>query len=249
MSDRLAAKVAIITGAAGDQGAAEARRFVAEGAAVLLTDIRDEAGAAVAEAIGPGAAYEHLDVTEADDWAAAVARCVESFGPPSILVNNAGVLRAAPLLGVSLADMRHSLDVNVIGALLGMQAVAPEMAGAGGGSIINIASINGLRASAMTAAYSASKFALRGLSLTAAVELGALGIRVNTVCPGAIDTDMTRNAFADPDGRARWFAALPVPRIGRPEEVADLVVFLASDESRYCTGADFVIDGGKLAAG
>ena len=249
MSGRLAGKVAIISGAARGQGEAEARRFAAEGAAVLIGDLRDELGAAVARSVGSAVRYVHLDVTRPDDWAHAVAACIESFGPPTILVNNAGIITTAALEDIDVDEARHLLDTNLFGALLGMQAVVPSMAAAGGGSIVNVASINGMRASARTAVYSASKFALRGLSLAAAIELGGRGIRVNCVCPGAIDTEMTRGSFVDPDARARWFAALPMGRIGEPAEVADLVLFLASDESSYCTGSEFVIDGGKLATG
>ena len=249
MGDRLAGRTAIVSGAARGQGEAEARLFVSEGANVVLLDVLVEQGEAVAASLGDAALFVRTDVTEAAGWAAAVQACTERFGPPTVLVNNAGILTAALVRDLALDDLRTIVDTNVYGALLGIQAVIGPMAGAGGGSIVNISSVNGIRSTSYTAAYSMTKAALRALTQSAALELGADGIRVNSVHPGAIDTDMLRNAGGTPEQAAQWYAALPIQRVGQPAEVAELVLFLASDASSYCTGSEFVVDGGKLVSG
>ncbi|MFR9731198.1 glucose 1-dehydrogenase [Saccharopolyspora sp. MS10] len=242
---RLNGKVAIITGAAGGQGAAAARRFVAEGARVLLADVADETGAAVAAELGAAARYRHLDVGTAADWAAAVRVAEQEFGPVSVLVNNAGILHLAPIAETDPADYERVLRTNQLGTFLGMRAVLSSMPG--GGSIVNVSSVEGLAGMPGTIAYSASKFAIRGMTKVAALELGARGIRVNSVHPGVIDTDMVRAAAGTAlHGFAK--SRLALGRLGRAEEIAELVLFLASDESSYCTGAEFVADGGATAA-
>ena len=244
---RLDGKVAIISGGARGQGEAQARRFVAEGASVLLGDVLDDQGQAVADDLGDAAAYRHLDVREEAGWAAAVDEAVERFGSVTVLINNAGILRVVPLEYLTVDEFRELIDVNQIGTFLGMRSVIPAMRAAGGGSIVNTSSVAGLRGEAYFGAYGATKWAIRGMTKTAALELGRAGIRVNSVHPGGIDTPMIQRDDIDQSQAQAIYAPLPVPRAGTPEEVADLMVFLASDESSYCTGAEFVIDGGMTA--
>jgi 3alpha(or 20beta)-hydroxysteroid dehydrogenase len=240
VTGRLDGKVALISGAARGQGAAEARLFAAEGARVVLGDILDEEGAAVAAEIGAAARYVHLDVTDEAQWAAAVAAAEEAFGPVTVLVNNAGILHFGALHKTSLEDFERVMRINVTGVFLGMKSVTASMAGAGGGSIVNVSSTAGLVGLPFVGAYVASKWAVRGLSKTAAIDLGHKGIRVNSIHPGGIDTPMV--AGTPPD--APFYKRLPVPRMGAPEEVAAAVLFLASDESSYIAGAELAIDGG-----
>ena len=244
---RVDGKVALISGAARGQGEADARLLAAEGAKVVIGDVLDEQGAAVATSIGDAARYHHLDVRRADDWQRVVAFAVSTFGRLDVLVNNAGIIKVGSIVELTVEDYLEVFEVNQLGCFLGMKAAIPAMRVAGGGSIINISSVGGLRGRPMTAAYAATKFAIRGMTKCAALEVGHDGIRVNSVHPGSIDTDMTRGAeFADIDKQA-YHAALPIPRVGTPEDVAQVVLFLASDDSRYCTGAEFVVDGGQTA--
>jgi 3alpha(or 20beta)-hydroxysteroid dehydrogenase len=241
---RLAGRVAIVTGAARGQGAAAAELFVAEGARVVLTDVAAEAGAATAARLGEAARFEPLDVRDEAGWASVVAAATGAFGPPTVLVNNAGVLPVGRIEDVEVESYRTTFDVNVLGAVLGIRAVAPAMRAAGGGSIVNTSSIAGMQGVRGLSAYSMSKFALRGLTRSAAAELGRDGIRVNSVHPGPIDTDMVAS-FKDES----LVAERPIPRYGSAEEVARVVLFLASDESSFVTGSEYVVDGGALAAG
>ena len=243
---RLDGKVAIVTGAARGQGEAEARLFAAEGAQVIVADILDELGGAVAADIGDAARYVHLDVTAEHDWEAAIATCSEHFGPPSVLVSNAGIFDIVPIVFCSLEQFRRVLDVNLIGTFNGIRAITPSMAAAGGGSIIVIGSAQALRAAQGLLAYVASKFAVRGLAKVAALELGGLGIRVNCIHPGAIDTEMIHRPEIDAVQQEKTFRALPLGRGGTVGDVAPLALYLASDESAYVTAADFVVDGGLL---
>jgi 3alpha(or 20beta)-hydroxysteroid dehydrogenase len=239
MSGRLAGKVALITGAARGIGAATARRFAAEGAEVVVTDRRDELGQQVAdEVLGR---YSPLEVTSEEDW----ARVVAANGPIDILVNNAGIMRIAPLLETDLDTFRKVVDTNLVSAFLGIKAVAPHMPR--GGSIINFSSPQGLEGRHGMSAYTASKFGVRGLTRTAAMELGPLGIRVNAVVPGPTRTPMTaRKGWTDADYDAAY-GGYPLGRMGSPEEIASVCLFLASDDAAFCTGSDFVVDGGVLA--
>jgi 3alpha(or 20beta)-hydroxysteroid dehydrogenase len=237
---RLAGKVAIISGAARGQGAAEARLFAAEGARVLLADVLDDDGEAVAAEIGDGAAYTHLDVTDEAQWHAAVALAEDRFGPVNVLVNNAGILHFQAVHKTDADDFDRVMRVNVRGVFLGMKSVTDTMTRAGGGSIVNISSTAGLQGLPYVAAYVASKWAVRGLTKAAAIDLGHKGIRVNSVHPGGIDTPM----IAGTSGDAPFYKRLPVPRMGSADEVALAVLFLASDESSYIAGAELAIDGG-----
>ncbi len=244
---RLAGKVAVISGAARGQGEAEARLFVAEGASVVLGDVLDAEGEAVAADLGASAVYRHLDVTSPDDWAAAVARAEERFGPVTVLVNNAGIIAANPIETCTLDEFRRVLDVNLVGQFLGIKAVLASMGRAGGGSIVNVSSTSGYVARHGLPAYVTSKFGIRGLTRAAAVELGAKGIRVNSVHPGAVDTPMVRLPGVPAGQLEAAFAAYPLGRIGQPIDIARLVLWLASDDASYSTGAEFVADGGMLA--
>jgi 3alpha(or 20beta)-hydroxysteroid dehydrogenase len=244
---RLDGKVAVITGAARGQGAAEARLFVAEGARVMLADVLDPEGEALAKELGAAARYRRLDVSLEEDWDAAVAATLEAFGRLDCLVNNAGILRVAPLAACSREEFEHVLSVNLVGAFLGIRAVMEPMVSSGGGSIVNVSSVLGFAATAGHAAYAASKFGLRGLTKAAAAELGPRGIRVNSMHPGVTDTPMNRApelASVDWDGIV---AGLPLPRQGTAEDMAKLALFLCSDDSAYSTGSEFVADGGLLA--
>lgn len=246
---RLDGKVALITGAAQGQGAAEACRFAAEGARVVVADVQEHRGRMVAHEIGAAAMFAPLDVTDPGQWDQAVRATVGAFGRLDVLVNNAGIAVPPVLLeALSLEDHRRILAVNLDGVLLGMRAVVPAMRASGGGSIVNVSSIDGLVGVAGMASYAASKFGVTGLTRTAALELGRFGIRVNSIHPGVIASPMVEQAPAEVRARLeRLMARQPIPRMGTPAEVANLALFLASDESSYCTGAQFVIDGGHLA--
>lgn len=240
---RLDGKVAIITGGARGQGAAHARFFAGLGARVLLGDVLDDDGREVASSLGEAGRYRHLDVTSEADWSAAVEEASATFGGVDILVNNAAVHHVARIEDESPETFERFLRINLVGPFLGTQAVLPAMRARGGGSIVNISSTAGLKGYPGHGAYGASKWGLRGFTKVAAVELGAYGIRVNSVHPGPIRTDMMPQ---DQASLARY-QLLPLRRHGEPEEVSELVAFLASDASSYMTGTELVIDGGSTA--
>lgn len=242
---RLDGKVAIVTGAAQGQGAAHACRFVAEGASVVLGDVDEADGTALAAELGRAARFVRLDVADEESWRAALHLACAELGPPTVLVNNAGIVEFTSLLEQPREAFQRLLDVNLVGPWLGIKTVAPAMAAAGGGSIVNICSTAALEGYFGVGAYVASKWGLRGLTKSAAMELGPLGIRVNAVHPGAIATAMLRG---DPNDESR-FSGQPIARAGRPEEVTNMVVYLASDEASFSTGGDFVVDGGATAGG
>src|SRR5215813_7330845 len=250
---RLDGKVALITGGARGMGKSHARHFVAEGAKVVLGDVLDDKGKELAAELGEdNCRYVHHDVTSEAEWAAAVAATTDAFGTLNVLVNNAGVLAHKKIADMTLAEFRRVIDVNLIGEWLGVKTVIEPMTRACGGSIINISSVEGFTGAAGMSAYSASKFGIRGITRSAAQELGKLGIRVNSVHPGGIMTTMTATAFESfgdlsAEVGAGFLRSLPIPRFAKSAEVSPLVVYLASDESSYCTGSEFVVDGGMLA--
>lgn len=248
MSKDLAGKAALVTGAARGLGAEIVGRMVAAGALVTAADKRVDPGAAVAAEAG--AQFVEFDATDAHQWSAAVASAAEAGGGRlDILVNNAGIMRVAPILDCDPADFRKVVETNLVGTFLGIQAVAPTMASGGGGSIVNLGSPSGFEGTAGMPAYSTSKWGIRGLTRTAALELADSGIRVNSVVPGPLRTAMTRRpGWEDEDYERHYGATVPLRRMADLGEVADLVIWLASDQASYCTGADFVADGG-LSAG
>ncbi len=239
---RVAGKVAIITGGARGMGASHARLLAEEGAKVVIGDILDDEGEALAaelNATGDVARYVHLDVSQPDQWDAAVATATGEFGKLNVLVNNAGIVALGRLKNFDLAKWQRVIDVNLTGTFLGMRAAVEPMTAAGGGSIINVSSIEGLRGAAGVHPYVASKWAVRGLAKSAALELGPLNIRVNSIHPGFIRTPMTEQMPDD-------MVTVPLGRPGESSEVSTFVVFLASDESSYATGTEFVMDGGLV---
>jgi 3alpha(or 20beta)-hydroxysteroid dehydrogenase len=236
---RVDGKVTLISGGARGMGAAHARALVAEGGKVVIGDILDEEGKVLADELGDPARYVHLDVTDAEQWDDAVKVAVDSFGGLTALVNNAGVVALGKIGKFDMAKWQHVIDVNLTGTFLGMQAVVEQLKAAGGGSIINVSSIEGLRGAPMVHPYVASKWAVRGLAKSAAIELGPQNIRVNSIHPGFIRTPMTKH-FPDD------MVTAPLRRPGRVEEVSSFVVFLVSDESSFATGAEFVMDGGLV---
>ncbi len=247
MGSRLEGKTALITGGARGQGAAEARLFAAEGAQVVVTDVLDAEGEQTAGEVN--GSYRHHDVTSEDEWASVVAFTTEQYGGVDVLVNNAGIYIATPLLGGSLEEYRRVIEVNQVGVFLGMREVAPAMIERGGGSIVNISSVAGLRGSGGRAiGYSASKWAVRGMTKTAALALAEHGIRVNSIHPGLIDTAMLQQVPGiDAGDDDEILRRVPIGRLAEAEEVAKLALFLASDDSSYSTGSEFVIDGGMTA--
>jgi len=243
---RLQGKIAIVTGGAQGQGAEIARAFVAEGARVAIADVATEPGELLAKELGDAAFFARHDVSSEESWAALVEEVAARFGPVGVLVNNAGILRFGSIEETSVELFEQVFRVNQLGTFLGMKAVVPTMKAQGTGSIVNTSSIEGLGGMGHLVAYSATKFAIRGMTKVAAMELGPQGIRVNSVHPGMIDTGMTREHGGD---AAMEFGASKVAlkRVGRPADVAPLYVYLASDESLYTTGAEIAIDGGATA--
>jgi 3alpha(or 20beta)-hydroxysteroid dehydrogenase len=237
---RLSGKVAIITGAAGGQGEAEARLFVAEGAQVMITDVQDQVEQVAAD-LGEAAAFLKHDVADAAVWAQVVAETLRRFGKVDGLVNNAAIFNPKPLIETSAAELEQHFRVNQLGVFLGMQAVIAPMQAVGGGSIVNIASVSGLRNIPGQFAYAASKWAVRGMTGNAAAELTRLGIRVNAVYPGLINTPML--AGNSPETNARFARSVPIGRMAEPSEVAEVVAFLISDAASYVSGAEIAVDG------
>ncbi len=236
---RVENKVVLISGGARNIGGASARALVAEGAKVVIADLLDDEGKALAEELGDDARYVHLDVTSEEDWANAVAYTVAEFGRLNVLFNNAGIFNGGQLQRYKAAQWQEMLDVNLTGAFFGAKASADAIIAAGGGSIINTSSIEGLRGTPWAHGYVASKWGLTGLTKSLAMELAPQGVRVNSIHPGRISTPAT-------DQMPENLIPIPLGRAGLPEEVAAFVVFLASDESSFSTGSEFVVDGGTV---
>jgi 3alpha(or 20beta)-hydroxysteroid dehydrogenase len=236
---RVENKVVLISGGARNIGGASARMLVAEGAKVVIGDLLDEEGAALAAELGDAARYVHLDVTSEEEWAAAVAFTVAEFGRLDVLFNNAGIFNGGQLQRYKAEQWHQMLDVNLTGAFFGAKAAADALIAAGGGSIINTSSIEGLRGTPWAHGYVASKWGLTGLTKSLAMELAPHNIRVNSIHPGRISTPAT-------DQMPEGLIPIPLGRAGKPEEVATFVVFLASDESSFSTGSEYVVDGGTV---
>jgi 3alpha(or 20beta)-hydroxysteroid dehydrogenase len=240
-STRLEHKIALVSGGGRGIGRAIAERFVAEGASVMVGDVElPERGAEKRLCFGT------LDVRDRDSWKALVAQCAETFGAPDVLVNNAGVMIPSAIADTDGSDYRTSFDVNVLGAVFGMQAVIPGMRDHGG-SVVIVSSTASMVGAAGFASYAASKAANMSLAKSAAIELGPLGIRVNSLHPGGVKTPMSQGPAFDGFDQDAFYARFPIPRIAQPEEIAGAAAFLASDDSGFATGSQFFIDGGQLA--
>lgn len=242
---RLDGKVAIVTGGARGQGEAEVRLFAAEGAKVIVSDVLADAGKAVADSLGDSAVFIRHDVSREDDWEAVVNLATERFGGLDVLVNNAGILHNATIAKHTLEAYERVVAVNQVGVFLGIRSAIAPMRARGGGSIVNISSGAGLRATKFSFAYAATKYAVTGMTACAALELARDRIRVNSIHPGVIDTPMV--ASDDPEMTNRIVRATPLRRVGEPIEIARVALFLASDESSYMTGAHVPVDGGVTA--
>lgn len=244
---RLQGKVAIVTGGAQGMGAATARLFAAEGARVVIGDVIEDKGQALAAELGDKAIFQKLDVRLEDDWAATIAAATKAFGTVDILINNAAVVHFTPIEALNRDDAERVLAINVIGTMLGAKHVAPVMTAAGRGVIVNISSVDGLRGCNGLIVYTASKWAVRGLTKTLAMELGPRGIRVCSVHPGGVNTQMGNPMGATGDDLKRGYERVPLQRIGEPEEIARASLFIASDEASYISGAELAVDGGWTA--
>lgn len=242
--NRASGKVAIVTGAARGMGAAFARRLIDEGARVMLTDVLDAEGVATAKSLGGNARFLHHDVTDENEWNWIVSETESAFGPVSVLVNNAGIVAYGSIETMTESAYRHMIDVNQVSVFLGMKSVIPSMKRAGGGSIVNISSVAGIVGITHAISYVASKFAVNGMTKSAAIELAPYNIRVNSIHPGIIHTAMTIATLENEKSMTGVAATTPAGRAGEPDEVASVVLMLATDESRFSTGAQFVVDGG-----
>ncbi|OHT22224.1 MULTISPECIES: glucose 1-dehydrogenase [Edaphosphingomonas] len=244
---RLENKVAIVTGGARGIGEGIVRRFVAEGARVVIADVLDDAGRALAAELGDVAAYEHLDVTSRADWDRVIAAAEARFGRIDSLVNNAGIIVFKGLDDLSEAEMRRIIDVNLMGVMIGTQAVIPAIERAGGGSIINMSSADGISGANALTAYCASKFGVRGFTKAAALELGPRGIRVNSIHPGGIYTPLANPTGVPRADYDRNFRIYPAQRAGDPADIGAAAAYLASDDAAYCIGTELSVDGGLNA--
>jgi 3alpha(or 20beta)-hydroxysteroid dehydrogenase len=244
---RLAGKIAIVTGGARGLGESTVRRFVEEGAEVVIGDILDAEGEALASELGSATSFLHMDVSEPADWDRAIA-AAQARGPLGVLVNNAAIVHMAALTDTTDEDYLRVFRVNQFGTFLGIRSAVAPMKAAGSGSIINISSIDGLHSAAGLSAYSSTKWAVRGLTKNAAIELGQYGIRVNSVHPGGMYTAMGgKGGQSEEELNRSVYRRFPIPRVGQPGEVAEVIVLLATDEGSYCTGSEFVADGGWFA--
>jgi len=259
---RLDGRVAIVTGAARGMGKAEAKLFTDEGARVVIADVLDTEGQQVADSLGRSCRFVHTDVTDESAWVRLLDETVSAFGTPDVLINNAGILHVAPIVETELADFERVLGINLTGPFIGMKIVGRAMSEAGRGSIVNVSSTGGLQGMSMVGAYVASKWGVRGLTKSAAIEFGPSGVRVNSLHPGSVITPLggvLGHEYDAPPGRGEvdpyrraaaadlFCARQPIPRMARPMEIARVALFLASDDSSYCTAQEFVVDGGSMA--
>jgi 3alpha(or 20beta)-hydroxysteroid dehydrogenase len=244
--NRFEGKVALVTGGSRGMGAATVRRLHSEGASVVAADILDDDGKALADELGDRVRFVHLDVTSEEQWQDVIAQTERELGKLDVLVNNAGILKFNALTDVPLEEFRQVIDVNLTGVFLGMKHAIPAMKRAGKGAIVNVSSTEGMGATLFCGAYTASKFGVRGITKAAALEYAADNIRANSVHPGGMDTPMTR-AVMDETGRKYVASKVPMKRMGQAEDVANVVAFLASEDSAYCNGGEFVVDGGVTA--
>ena len=244
--NRFEGKVALVTGGSRGMGAATVRRLHSEGASVVAADILDDDGKALADELGDRVRFLHLDVTSEDQWQDVVAQTERELGRLDVLVNNAGILKFNALVDTPLEEFRQIIDVNLTGVFLGMKTAIPAMRRAGGGAIVNISSTEGYAATLFCGSYTASKFGVRGITKAAALEYAGDGIRANSVHPGGMDTPMTR-AVMDENGRKYVASKVPLKRMGTPEDVANAVAFLASEDSSYMTGGEVLLDGGVMS--
>ncbi|MDA8483154.1 glucose 1-dehydrogenase [Pseudomonas resinovorans] len=244
---RLANKIAIITGGARGMGAHTSRLFVEQGATVVIADLLEDEGRALAAELGEAASFRRLDVSKEDGWQQLIHETVERYGRIDVLVNNAAVLVFGAIEELTQAQFERALSVNLTGTFLGIRSVAPIMREQRAGAIVNISSVDGLRGVNALAAYVSSKWGVRGLTKVAALELGPHGVRVNSVHPGGVDTVMSNPTGASRDELAPQYRTVPQQRIGAPEEIARATLFLASDEASYCNGSELSVDGGVAA--
>ena len=246
MAGRLDGKIALITGGARGQGAAEALLFASEGARVVITDVLDSDGEAVA-ASNESVSYLHHDVTNEAEWESVVAEVIEDHGKIDAFINNAGIYRSAPIAQTTLEEYRLVIEINQVGVFLGLKHVGPVMVAAGSGSIVNISSIAGMRGGGGSLSYTASKWAVRGMTKVAMSEFAPSGVRVNSIHPGLIDTPMLQELPAVEGGQLDQIVRrIPYGRVAEAVEVAKLALFLVSDDSEYCNGTEFIIDGGMI---
>jgi 3alpha(or 20beta)-hydroxysteroid dehydrogenase len=243
---RLEGKVAIVTGGSRGMGEATVRLLVEYGARVVIGDVLDELGKALAKELGDAAVFLHMDVTKKADWVSAV-ELSQTLGTLNVLVNNAAIIFQKTIMDTTEEDFMKIVTINQLGVFLGMQSVFEAMKAAGVGSIINVSSIDGLQSKNSLVAYSSTKWAVRGMTKAAALEMGKFGIRVNSVHPGGIYTAMHGSEFISLEEADQFYKSHAIPRVGLPKEVAALSAFLASDEATYTTGTEFVADGGWSA--
>jgi 3alpha(or 20beta)-hydroxysteroid dehydrogenase len=244
---RLNGKVAVITGGARGMGAHTCRLFVQEGARVVVADVLEDEGRALARELGDAASFHRLDVSDETSWQALVEHAQQRFGRIDVLVNNAAVLVWGAVDALAKQDFERALAINLTGTFLGIRAVAPLMKAQRAGSIVNISSVDGLRGANALAAYAASKWGVRGLTKVAALELGHHGVRVNSVHPGGVNTTMSNPSGAPVQEVNKAYANVPLQRVGEPDEIARATLFLASDEASYCNGSELAVDGGMAA--
>jgi len=247
MMQRLAGKVALVTGGARGIGEGIVRRFIAEGAQVMISDVLVVEGEALAHELGSNAAFIRHDVADRAGWDAAIATVEAEFGKLDILVNNAGVIVFKKLDDLSETEMRRIIDINLMGTMFGTQAAIPALERAGGGSIINMSSADGISGANSLTAYCASKFAVRGFTKAAALELGPRGIRVNSIHPGGIVTPLSNPMNMPRDQYDKGFRIYPAQRAGDPSDIGAAAAYLASDDARYCMGTELSVDGGLNA--